>query len=184
MNVNLDPNWVMAASTVALVGVTAFYAWRTSTIANATKDMAQATARSVDVSTTTLILQHAPIIIQRVASAGGSTAPDGQWKLGIGIHNIGAAPAFGVSVTVAIGPHEFPGGPYPTIEKDADPRLISCGVRYGDFDAAGKDWSAIVRYADLLSRSYELTRSLGGAIEMSLDGEPLRLPSSLRDQSD
>lgn len=41
-------------------GHNGFYAWRTSSIAGATKEMAEATRRSVDVANTTLVLQHAP----------------------------------------------------------------------------------------------------------------------------
>lgn len=178
---NVDPNWVMALSTIVLVAVTAFYAWRTSTIAKATGAMAEATSRSVDVANTTLVLQYAPVVVPRPSGGKGSTSPDGRWEVGISLENIGAGTAFGVSVKMGLGPDELPAGPFPTLEPKV-PKRVKFTVRYGDFEDAGKRWSAAVHYSDLLGRPYSVFRSETGDLTVTLDGKPLRLPSSLREE--
>lgn len=179
---DVDPNWVMALSTIVLVVVTAFYAWRTSTIAKATEAMAEATSRSVDVANTSLILQYAPVVVARRSSGGGSTSPDGEYEVGISLENIGAGTAFGVSIMMNLGPKGMSAGPFATLEPRMSKR-VKFRVRYGDYEGAGKRWSAEILYRDLLNRPYAVLISETGGSTVTLEGEPLRLPSSLREQS-
>ena len=176
---NLDADWVIAISTIVLVGVTAFYAWRTSSIATGTAEMAAATRRSVDVATTMLVLQHAPIVVPRPGGGGGSKAFGGNWEVGVVLYNMGSAPAFGIDLAVSFGDKTLEQGSFVSLEPKQE-RKTKFAMLYGEWAAAGEVWSAEVRYRDVLSRSYTLRRSTTGQLEIELEGQPLRLPSSLQ----
>lgn len=178
---DVAPQWVMAVSTLVLVVVTGFYAWRTSRMATATRDIADATYRSVEIANAALVLQHAPIVIPRSAGGGGSTASDGIWGVDIAVSNIGGATAFGVAVKIVIGEQEFGQPAYPTLDAHGEPRQIKCRLTYGAFKAAGETWCAEIAYADLLGRSYRVVRSTTGQVDVELEGKSLRLVAESAD---
>lgn len=177
---------LVAAATVVLVGVTIAYMRATKHMASATRGMARETRRSVEVANAALVLQSAPVVVPRSAGGGGSTARDGQWTVKVQLSNIGSGPAFGVRAEVRIGSHTFGRArPVETLERTAEtPSTIKCSLPYGDYEDAGKRWSARVEYTDVLSRSYVLTRSIDGDLDIELEGKPLRLPRSLSEEGE
>lgn len=102
--------WVQAGSTVVLVVVTIWYAWKTSSISKSSDDSASSAAeaaeaaqqsadanrRAVEISERTMLLAHMP---QPLVALRGSS----QQGLNMWIQNTGASPAYNVELVLFFG---------------------------------------------------------------------------------
>ena len=159
--------WVQAGSTVVLVLVTIWYAWKTSSIsessdqsaksaaeaAEAAQQSADANREAVEVSERTMLLAHMP---QPLVSLHGSN----QQGLNMRILNAGASPAYNVELVLFFGTdptQQIRSEPwrlrYPIARDGTAEEQVPHVIPFNDWDA-NKTFESQVRFNDAVGNRF------------------------------
>jgi len=189
-------DWIQAISMIVLVAVTAFYAWRTANIANATKRQSEATKQQADASmkmaeemkkhrydTVRPIIDIQGLVKSNLATgeemiSEGMYARDNDISKGVLciLKNIGLGPAIDVKSFI----------PFENGSKDWD--FGTLGIRdvtekrYLSLKQEGSQIYLVVLYRDAYGRDFESKRQVRSTKEMGWELSPLKINLMGREQ--